>query len=88
VTDLHLDWMKHRLLLPPSHWDWLEQLARRKGCSVNDLLLVAATIVEPDEILRLGRLARGLFLPLGQWPTDPIDALLVSWIISDCHVCP
>lgn len=80
--------MRHRVLLPPSQWAALEALAERYGRTVQDVFVASALVAleDPDYIAHLTRVARDMFRPLAKWPTDPIDALLVCWILMDCRI--
>jgi hypothetical protein len=69
---------------PAAIWEKAAVLARREGCTVNDLLAAAAerALSEPCYGQRIGQLAANLFRPLSQWPSDPIEYLLLAWCLN------
>jgi hypothetical protein len=77
-----------RILAPDPVWAEAGKIALERGCTVKDLMIRAAERVRDDAsyaklILTSYRL---MFLPTGTWPTDPIDCLMISWMLAVRHV--
>jgi hypothetical protein len=82
---MRLDEVRRQVLAPDEVWEAARQIASVAGCSVNDLLIRACERAIEDELyaqsLRL--MYRKMSLPLAQWPDDPIDALVIAWLMAD-----
>jgi hypothetical protein len=82
------DYERRKVYAPAAVWEQADRQARACGCSVSDLLLQAAdrALSDPDYEQRISRLAASLFRPLSEWPADPIEYLLLAWVLNSRSV--
>jgi len=72
-------------MAPDPVWEAAQRIADQCHCTVNDLLQHGAerTLTDPDYAETIRRAHRLICLPLGEWPADPIDCLLVAWLLAE-----
>jgi hypothetical protein len=77
-----------KILAPDPVWAEARKIAGERGCTVRDLMIQRAERIRDDPSYARSILTqyRLMFLPTGTWPSDPLDCLVISWMMAVRHV--
>jgi hypothetical protein len=84
---------RNSVFLPGQIWSAVDEIARTRGCSRNELLVEQAQryLTDREYVLRVLKLIIDLMEHLDKhgsiagwsWPADPLEALMLGWKIAD-----